>query len=85
MGSNPVYGGTLIDKKDSRGRLIARGAYWDEGARLNLYGICSLWPKFRLPCPIRDVCIGVGFAKKNMRIFLGRRKGYTVRFSILPN
>ena len=66
MGSNPVYGGTLIDKKDSRprGRLIARGAYRDEGARLNLYGICSLWPKFRLPCPIRDVCIGVGFAKK---------------------
>ena len=57
MGSNPVYGGTLIDKKDSRGRLIARGAYWDEGARLNLYGICSLWPKFRLPRPIRDVCI----------------------------
>ena len=40
MGSNPVYGGTLIDKKDSRGRLIARGAYWDEGRGCQIE---SLW------------------------------------------
>ena len=69
MGLYPVIGvlislEALIDKNN-----------WNEGTKLDLYGICSLWPRFSLPCPIRDVC-GVEWAlrRKYIIIFLGRRK-----------
>ena len=52
---------------------------WNEGTKLDLYGICSLWPRFSLPCPIRDVCIGVGFAKKIYYNFPGTKEGHKER------
>ena len=74
----PISLEALIDKNN-----------WNEGIKLDLYGICFLWPKFSLPCPIRDVCIGVGFARKIYYNFLGTKIGHKERldckFFCLPS